>query len=107
MANYRNSDAWKRTLELTLEIYRATVRFPEEETFGLTAQVRRAAIVASSLAAEGEFEKARGAMIEIETQIIVAARLDYLPKPAARRLYKLARAAVKTLTRDRISSGTV
>jgi hypothetical protein len=37
MANYRNSEAWKRAIELTLEIYRATIHFPDEEMFGLTA----------------------------------------------------------------------
>ena len=97
MANDRYSEAWKRTLELTLEIYRATVHFPDEEMFALTAQIRRAAIVAASRAADGEFGEARKTLIEVETQIIVAARLDYLPKPAARRLYRLARAAVKAL----------
>ena len=54
MANYRNSDAWKRTIELTLEIYRATIDFPDEEMFGLAAQMRRAAIVAASKVGEGE-----------------------------------------------------
>jgi four helix bundle protein len=109
MANYRNSEAWKRSIELTLEIYRATVRFPDEEMFGLTAQVRRAAIVAASRIAEGELADARKALLEIETQIVVAARLEYLQRPAARRLYTLARAAVKALdpvTPDRTSSGT-
>lgn len=107
MANYRNSEAWKRAIELALEIYRSTARFPEEELFGLTAQVRRAAIVATSKIAEGEFDEARGALTEIETQIVVAARLDYLQKAAARRLYKLARAAGKAIdppTPDRTSS---
>src|SRR5215472_35131 len=97
MANYRNSDAWKRAIELTLEIYRATVHFPDEELFGLTAQVRRAGIVATSKIAEGELDEARGALVEIETQIVVAARLEYLQKPAARKLYRLARAAGKAL----------
>lgn len=97
MANYRNSEAWKRTIELTLEIYRVTVRFPDEEMIGLSAQMRRAAIVAAGKVAEGEFENARRSLAEIETEIVIAARLDYLQKPAARRLYKLARAAAKAL----------
>jgi four helix bundle protein len=97
MANYRNSEVWKRTIELTLEIYRVTVHFPDEEMFGLTAQMRRAAIVAAGKVAEGEFGDARGALLEIETQIVVAARLDYLPRQAARRLYRLARAAAKAI----------
>jgi four helix bundle protein len=95
MANYRDSNAWKRAMELVCEIYRATVRFPDEEIFGLTAQMRSAAIRVTGKIAEGAHGEALAALLEIETQLIVAARLEYLPKEAARRLYRLARAVAK------------
>ena len=82
-------------MDLVCEIYRATIRFPDEEMFGLTAQMRSTAIRATGKIAEGASGEALAALLEIETQIIVAARLEYLPKPAARRLYRLARAAAK------------
>ncbi|HEY2324378.1 MAG TPA: four helix bundle protein [Thermoanaerobaculia bacterium] len=109
MANHHNSEVWKRAIELSLEVYRVTVRFPDEELFGLTAQMRSASIRAASKVAEAAFGEARDALIELETMIIVAARLEYLEKPAARRIYRLVRAALKSLavaTPDRISSGT-
>jgi four helix bundle protein len=109
MANYRDSDAWKLAMELVCDIYRATVKFPDEETFGLTAQMRSGAIRGTSKIAEGMLDEARWSLLEVETQIIVAARLGYLTKQAARALYKLARAAAKALdaiTPCRISPGT-
>lgn len=91
MANYRNTDAWKRSVELTPEIYRAMVRFPDEETFGLTAQMRAASIRVTGKIAEGANADAIATLREIETQIIVAARLEYLPRSLGRWLYKLVR----------------
>ena len=106
MATGRNSDAWKRAIELTLEIYRATVSFPDEELFGLTADMRHAAIRVTTSIAQQRFAEAETSLLELETQIIVAARLDYLQKPVARRVYRLFRAALKALTPDRTSPGT-
>jgi len=91
MAIDRNTETWKRAIELTLEIYRATVRFPDEEMFGLTADLRHSAIRLTTRIAERRTAEAETVLLEIETQIIIAARLDYLPRVAGRRLYKLAR----------------
>jgi four helix bundle protein len=78
-------------MDLVCEIYRATTRFPDEEMFGLTAQMRSTAIRVTSKIAEGSNGDARGALLELETQIIVAARLEYLPRAVGQRLYKLVR----------------
>lgn len=91
MANYRDSDAWKRALDLVCEIYRATVGFPDEEMFGLTAQMRNASIRVTSKIAEGSNAEAFAALLELETEIVVAARLEYLPRATGQRLYKLVR----------------
>lgn len=81
---------WRDGLELVRRIYLATAQFPAEERFGLTAQLRRAAISVPSNIAEGaarstqkDFARflyiARGSLSEIDTQIIVARQLGFLP----------------------------
>lgn len=59
--------------------------------FGLTADMTHAAIRLTTRIAERRPAEAETMLLEIETQIIVAARLEYLPRVAGRRLYKLAR----------------
>jgi four helix bundle protein len=76
-------------MDLTVEIYRATSFFPKHETYGLTSQVRRAAVSIPSNIAEGighrsdpEFVRflfhARGSLLELQTQLRIAQRLQYL-----------------------------
>jgi four helix bundle protein len=82
----RDSIAWQRAMELAEAVYLASRSFPKEELFGLTSQVRRAAVsVASNIAegqgrlTKGEFAHflgiARGSVLEVETQILLALRL--------------------------------
>jgi len=84
-------EAWKRARELVLSVYKLTQAFPKEEMFGLTAQMRRAAVSIPSNIAEGaaragerEFSQylniARGSLSELETQLPVAMDLGYLKK---------------------------
>ena len=80
---------WQQAIALVKLVYTATREFPREETYGLTAQIRRAAISVPSNIAEGaarstdrEFAQfltiARGSLSELETQIILARELGYL-----------------------------
>lgn len=86
---YRNLIAWQKAKELALDIYRCTRRFPKDEIYGLTSQMRRAAISVPSNIAEGKgrhFRKdfahflyqARGSLLELETQLSIARDLEYL-----------------------------
>lgn len=88
MNNFRELKVWQRAIDLATEIYSLTKGFPESEKFGLTSQLRRAAISVSSNIAEGsgrqsnpDFKKflsyALGSLYEIESQIIIAKNLDY------------------------------
>jgi four helix bundle protein len=82
---------WQRAIDLVEKIYRLTQRFSREELYGLTSQLRRAAVsVASNIAegqgrnSKGEFRhfvgQARGSTLEVETQLIIAERLGYAEK---------------------------
>lgn len=82
-------EAWRVAMDLVEETYRATAGFPSHEQFGLTTQMRRAAISISSNIAEGaaresrrEFAHflniARGSLSELDTQFQIAVRLGYL-----------------------------
>lgn len=87
--NYRDLVAWQRAVELGLETYRLTATFPDTERFGLTQQMRRAAVSIASNIAEGygrgstgdylRFLKiARGGLCELETQLLFARELGYI-----------------------------
>jgi four helix bundle protein len=95
--SYRDLIAWRKAMDLVTAIYRATRAFPQEETYGLTNQVRRAAVSVPSNIAEGqarfsqkEFHRflsyARGSLAEVETQLAIAQNLEYLSPQQARPL---------------------
>lgn len=80
---------WQEAVELVSDVYRLTRKFPKDEQYGLTSQIRRAAVSVASNIAEGsaratqkEFLQflhiARGSLSEVETQLIIARNLGYL-----------------------------
>jgi four helix bundle protein len=91
--SYQDLLAWQKAMELITEVYRETLGFPPEELYGLTSQMRRAAVsIASNIAegqgriTKGEFIQflghARGSLLELETQVLVAKNLQYLDEPS-------------------------
>lgn len=89
MNNLKELKIWNKAMEITVEVYKATSKFPSDERFGLTSQIRRAAISIPSNIAEGagrnspkEFNDflgiSNGSSFELQTQLIVANKLEML-----------------------------
>jgi four helix bundle protein len=86
--SYRDLRVWQAALIVGRRVYALTARFPASETFGLSQQLRRAAVSVASNIAEGharggtkEFLRflaiARGSLAELDTQLIIACQLGY------------------------------
>ena len=86
--SFRDLLVWQKAIKLTVSIYRLTQGFPREELYGLTSQIRRAAVSIPSNIAEGhgrmgtgEYRQflgiARGSNFELQTQIEIARALQY------------------------------
>ena len=97
---HRNLIAWQKTMDLAVAIYEVTRKFPREEIYALTSQLRRAAISAPSNIAEGAADRTKkqfynylsnsiGSLNEIDTQLELGRRLGYLSKEEYDRTYKL------------------
>jgi four helix bundle protein len=67
--DYKNLQVWQKAIELVVAIYELTENFPKEEVFGITSQMRRAAISIPSNIAEG---KMRGGDIEFKRFLLIA-----------------------------------
>jgi four helix bundle protein len=97
MATFEDLDVFKRALDLMVAVYRVTKTFPGDERFGLTQQLRRAAVSVVSNLAEGQgrltsgewrqfLSQARGSLFEIQAQLMVAQRLEYVDDVQYQRL---------------------
>ena len=89
LKSYKDLKVWQRSYQLCLEIYKLTKGFPDEEKYGLTSQLRRAAVSVPSNISEGYGRKttpeyiqflyiAYGSICEIETQILLSGDLNYI-----------------------------
>ena len=87
--NHKDLEVWKKSMDLVSNIYKITESFPNKELYGLTNQIRRAAVSIPSNIAEGAARNSKkefiqflyislGSLSELETQIIIASRLEYL-----------------------------
>ncbi len=99
-SSYRDLRIWQEAVELALSTYRVTAAFPKHELYGLTSQMRRAAVsIPSNLAegkghcSDGDFGRflahARGSLLELQTQIVIAQGLDYLTHEQADNLSQM------------------
>ncbi|HEX8845332.1 MAG TPA: four helix bundle protein [Pyrinomonadaceae bacterium] len=91
MRPHEKLDVWNKAIAFVVDVYKITESFPKDEKFGLTSQVRRAAVSVPANIAEGagrnsskEFahflSNAQGSASEVETELLIAHRLGYLEK---------------------------
>jgi four helix bundle protein len=98
MKDFRSLLVWRKGHELTLSVYKATERFPKEERFGLTSQMRRSSASIPTNIAEGcgrssnpDFQRflqmAFGSASELDYQLMLATDLEFLAQPVYEDLY--------------------
>jgi len=91
---YEDLQVWREAMELVVACYQLTRRFPKSETFGLSNQLQRAAVSVPSNIAEGQARRSRaefarflliasGSLAEVETQLLIATRLNYVSADAS------------------------
>ena len=89
ISSFRDLEVWQLAVDFVVEIYAVTAAFPKDERFGLTIQLRRAAVSIAANIAEGNarYSKAeyrhfvsvsRGSLAEVETELVIAERLGYV-----------------------------
>lgn len=89
MRSYRNLDIWQKGIEILKVVYQLSERFPDNEKFGLTAQIRRAVVSILSNIAEGSGRNSnqqmvnflsisKGSAYEVEAQLIIAYELNFI-----------------------------
>jgi four helix bundle protein len=89
MRPHHKLEAWSKAIELVTDLYKCTEKFPAAERYGLTSQLRRAAVSIAANIAEGagrrskkEFayflSNSQGSASEVETELIIASKLGYL-----------------------------
>lgn len=114
--SYKDLEVWKLAVDFVKKVYQVTAKFPAAEIYGLTNQIRKAAISIPSNIAEGqgrissrEFRQylsiALGSLAEIETQLIIAKEINYLSSEELNpllsildRIRKMTKGLSKTLT---------
>jgi four helix bundle protein len=99
--SFRDLRVWQSGIELVTQIYRLTQFFPREELYGLISQLRREAISVPSNIAEGHARESskeylnylsivQGSLAEIQTQIEIAVRLDFIQHESAQQTVEFA-----------------
>jgi len=89
--NHKKLDVWQIAMEFVTAIYKVTKNFPKEELYGLTNQMRRAAVSIASNIAEGSarsssadrkrfYEISRSSLVEVDTQLEIAQNLKFVDK---------------------------
>jgi len=93
-ASYKDLIVWQKAMQLVKQLYLVSRQFPREETYGITAQLRRAGVSIPANIAEGNARSskrdyahflaiARGSLTETETLLLIALQLGYVEKDAA------------------------
>jgi len=107
-ASFKDLRVWQEAMRFAVDIYRATSQFPRHELYGLSQQLRRAAVSVPSNIAEGKGHRsdrefgnfllhARGSLLEVQTQVMIAKELEYISSEVAQRLLASADAIGRSL----------
>jgi four helix bundle protein len=99
--SYQELIVWQKSMDLVEEVYKSSRSFPREEIYGLTSQLRKAAVSIPSNIAEGQGRRttpdflrhlsiAYGSLLELETQVLIATRLGYLVQGRCHDVMKMA-----------------
>ena len=102
MSMFRKLLVWQKSMELVTKMYSSTQKFPKEELFGLTSQIRRSAVSIPSNIAEGYGRDSNneylrflnisiGSLFELQTQIEIAKNIMYLNEKDFNDLYENSR----------------
>jgi four helix bundle protein len=108
-SSFRDLRVWQEAMRLTTEIYRGTADFPKPELYGLSQQIRRAAVSVPSNIAEGKVHRsdkefvhfllhARGSLLEVQTQLLIAEELQYFRNDEGPHLLAIAQAVGRALS---------
>ncbi len=106
--NFYDLRVWQDAHQLTLDVYRITKKYPSEERFGLTAQMRSSAASTPANIAEGFgrfhykdkvrfYLQARASAVELQNHLILSQDLEYISKESARILFSKASLVIKEL----------
>jgi four helix bundle protein len=105
---YKDLRVWQEAVKLASNIYRSTALFPRHEIYGLSQQMRRAAVSVPSNIAEGKGHRSnrefvnfllhsRGSLLELQTQILIAEDLQYLREDTVETLISQSDAVARSL----------
>jgi four helix bundle protein len=108
MRTHKDLIVWQKSISFVTDIYQATKSFPKEELFGLTSQMRRAAISIPSNIAEGHGRHSKkelirflsislGSASELETQLIISKNLDFISEDESNQLLSYNEEVIKML----------
>ena len=106
--DYKSLIVWQKSITLVRSIYQLTANFPQHEKFGLTSQMRRAAVSIPSNIAEGQARRttgdhirfvstSEGSLAELDTQLIIAIDLNYVDRVEASPSFEMMREIRKML----------
>ena len=112
LKSFTDLNIWKYGHELVLEIYRVTKKFPKEEMFGLTNQIRRAIVSFTSNIAEGFsrssykeksqfYSMSLGSLSEVQNQLLIAKDIGYITKSEFESLFE------RTILLSKLSNGLI
>ena len=108
MLTHKDLKVWQKSIEMVVDIYLATSSFPKEELYGLTSQIRRASVSIPSNIAEGYGRFSNKELVrflfislcyasEVETQLIICNRLNYMQEKEFNYLSQLNNEIIKML----------